>query len=98
MVTIGYYKEIYRNAQESLLDHMSNTPHPHKDELLAYLNNFDACAAMPMIATDAVDEKTIIGTPCEYNDGKFRWRSQIVYYFKKYNVELPQEFIDAVIQ
>ena len=49
-----------------------------------------------MAAVDAFDEKTIIAPVYEYTDGRFIWRSLLTYYFDKYNVELPPEFISAV--
>lgn len=30
-------------------------------------------------------------------DGEYAWRSDVVYYFEKYNLTLPEEFIVTVI-
>jgi len=32
------------------------------------------------------------------NDGKYTWRSDVIYYFEKYNLKLPDEFVKEVLK
>jgi len=32
------------------------------------------------------------------SDGKYQWRSDIIYYVEKYDLELPEEFVNYVLE
>lgn len=54
-------------------------------------------SASPAIITDLIDPKIKIAELYSMNDGKYGWRSDVIYYVEKHDMELPEEFIQHVL-
>lgn len=98
MHTIGKYKEIYNdNNLPSIYENISDTPIKHKKEILDYLKSGKITAVAPSCIKDIISGKAIKRELMMMNDGKYAWRSDLIYYFEKYNLKLPDKFVKEVL-
>ena len=59
----------------------------------------DEIAAMaPGYSVDKIDDKTTIGSLAYYDDSVYHWRSDVIYYVQKYNIKLPDDFVQYVLR
>ena len=94
MIIIGKIKEIYNeNDVPSIKDLICDKPIVDKEKILKYLRSGTRGAVAAGYAKDVLTGDKIDGELCCYTDGKYAWRSDTVYYFEKYNIKLPEEFI-----
>lgn len=100
MIVIGKFKETYNdNRLASIFDAVHDSPPPEKDKVLKYLKSGKAGAMSPSILYDRVSNGAgIIKNPVCYNDGVYAWRSDVIYYYEKYNIDLPDDFIKHVLR
>ena len=98
MISVLKIKEIYRNEEfPSIKDLISEKEPQDKDKILNYLKRGEVVAVAAERATDLITGKTIDGELFCYTDGKYTWRSDTIYYFEKYNIELPKKFVYYVL-
>lgn len=95
MIYLGEYKEIENSdAFPSIKDCISDVPLKNKNQILAYLKNEKFVkGAIPSVKHDYFTKEHIGGECLYYSDGRFWWDYVAIYYFERYNMELPQEFI-----
>lgn len=99
MHTIGKYKEIYNdNNLPSIYENISETPIKRKKEILDHLKSGEISAVAPSYIKDIISGKAINQELMMINDGKYTWRSDVIYYFEKYNLKLPDEFVKEVLK
>lgn len=92
MTGIGYFKEHHGNKYPCF--QATPTEIPNKSQILRYMKNSKVIAAAPGRMKDAFDGKTIPGEMLAYSDGTYYWGAETIYYFDKYNLKLPDDFID----
>lgn len=98
MKVIGRIKELYKvDGLPSIYDLISTNALSNKADVLAYLNSGKVTATAPGSATDVLSGKRIKGSLKMYSDGEYAWRSDVIYYFDKYNLDLGNEFILHII-
>ena len=98
MKIIGKYRELYKDSSfPCLKDNISETPIPGKDIILKHLRSGEIVAVSPSFITDVISGKKTKNQLMMMTDGVFEWRSDIVYYFDKYNLKLPDNFINTVL-
>lgn len=98
MIILGKYKEIYADKfLPSIKDRISETPFEHKERVLSYLKSKKADAVAAGRATDVLTGKTIPGEFSCYTDGVYAWRSDLIYYVEKYNLNPGDDFINHVL-
>lgn len=98
IIVIGKCRELYKDSGlPSINDIISDTPIPRKEEVLRYLKKGKKGAVASGIATDVIANKPIPGELCCYTDGIFGWRSDTIYYFEKYNLQLDEDFLRKVL-
>ena len=92
MTGIGYFKEHHGNKYP----HFQSTPTaiPNKNQIIRYMKNCKVIAAAPGRMKDAFDGNIIPGEMLAYSDGTYYWGAETIYYFDKYNLKLPDDFID----
>lgn len=95
MVGIGYFAEYHGKGYP--LFEAATIDAPSKEKVLKYLRNSKVIAAAPGIMKDVFMEKTISGEMLAYSDGEYYWGSEAIYYFEKYDLKLPDAFIDKII-
>ena len=61
-----------------------------------YLKRGKILAGCPGILRDVFTGEKICGGWLLYSDGVYSWESDIIYYYEKYNLRLPRDFIDYV--
>ncbi|MDR0840010.1 MAG: hypothetical protein LBN26_01295 [Christensenellaceae bacterium] len=100
MTFVGLYEETLGGpSEESLLNHISDTPHPEKEKVLHYMKNYgrngDVTSA---VFVDAVNPDRKIYMLAYREDDLYRWNSHVMYYIKHYNLAIPEEFVRHVLR
>lgn len=97
MIKLGAYREAYGNSYPALSDCIAEKPIAEKSIVLKYLKGFKPVAASPTVFIDFFTGEKIPGEALCFTDGQYSWRSDLCYYFEKYNFRLPKEFVRKVI-
>lgn len=98
MIIIGKFREIYKDDScPSIFSAIREGTPEAKEKIILYMKNATVSAFAPGFVYDVIDGKHRIGNLKCYTDGKYLWRSDIIYYFDKYNLELPKEFVDHIL-
>ena len=85
------------DAKSSVLDNISETAPEFKETVIEYLKSFKPSSIAPTIAYDLISgEKLNITLYCSHDD-LYYWRSDVIYYFEKYNLKLSDDFINYVL-
>ena len=97
MISLCRFKEIYHDENmPSIFQSVSQNSIPEKDKIVRYMKSFKPNSAAPGSAIDVfTGERISVPLTCS-DDGKYIWRSDILYYFEKYNLKLLDEFVDYV--
>lgn len=95
MIGIGYFAEHHGKGYPSFETAPINAS--NKEKVLRHLRNSKVIAAAPGIMKDVFTKQTINGEMLAYSDGEYYWGSEAIYYFEKYNLKLPDTFIDKII-
>lgn len=99
MIEIGRFRETHNNDNlPSIFDAIQEDAPKYKARILRYLKNGFPAAMAPGHLIDKIDGKTIISTLAYYDDSVYRWRSDVIYYFQKYNIKLPDDFVEYVLR
>ena len=97
MQIIGRFRETYHDdCFPSVLDYISPEEPENKQQILNYLKKGRVVSLAPARLKDVVTNEYInISLRC-MSDGKYSWRSDLIYYYEKYNVKLDPGFIAHV--
>lgn len=76
---------------------ISDTPITGKDKIIRHLRNGKSIAAAAGRARDVFTGEPIKGELLCLSDGEFEWRSDVIYYVDKYNLQLSGEFVEHVL-
>jgi len=96
-ILIGCFSEIYGDNYPSIRDCMNNDASENKQYVLEYLKKGRVIAASPAYLLDVLTGERIQMKLTSMTDGEFEWRSDLIYYYKRYNVDLPSEFIEKAL-
>ena len=69
---------------------------PQKDKILSHLRSGDIVAAAAGRALDIITGTRIPDEWVIFTDGEYQWDTSLIYHFDKYNILLPDEFIEHV--
>lgn len=95
---IGKIKEVYGENYPSIRDLISDTPIEGKEKILTYFKEKPTGAVSGSLGfEDFITGEQIMKSLYCSSDGDYGWRSDTVYFFEKYNLELPEEFIKHVL-
>ena len=95
MIPIGYFAE--RHGEKYPIFQSTENDIPFKGRVLEYLRNCKVIAAAPGRMTDVFTNKPIPGEVLAYSDGNYYWGTEAIYYFEKYNMKLPDEFVNRIL-
>ncbi len=97
MIVLGRYREIYNSDEYPCITDDINNVSEYKDEVLNYMKKCKSSSASPAILRDVISGENInIPLECK-SDGVYGWRTDYMYYIDKYNLKIPTEFINHVI-
>ena len=99
MIFVGQYEEFSPGeGYPSIKEHIQEKPHKSKAAILKHLRNGHACMATASRFVDVLSgEKTNVEL-IFMHDGKYAWTSKIPYYVEKYNLELPEDFVNHILR
>lgn len=98
MKDIGGFKETYNSDRyPSIFTAIHDEAPENKSKILNYLKNGRVEAYAPGYFHDKVGSKDVIPAVC-YTDGEYEWRSDTIYYYEHYNIDLPDDFIKHVLK
>lgn len=96
---LGFYCELKHGDPNgpSLKNAVRSSVTYHKDDVVNYLRYAPVLIASPGVVCDVLDSTCpIICAPNIHTDGLWVWPEDLAYYVNKYNVELPDEFLDYI--
>lgn len=91
-----FFKEVPYGNDGSIFDAMREVEHSQQDKIKPYLLNGVVCAVSPGLVEDVISGE-VIGPLSMQTDGVWIWGSDLYTYVAKYNVRLPEEFVEEVI-
>ena len=98
MKDIGAFRETYNNDKlPSIMAAIRPNPPEHKAKILAYLKRGKETGRATTRFSDKIGGVEMIPAIC-YTDDVYEWRSDTIYYYEKYNIELPKDFIEHVLK
>ncbi len=83
---------------EPTKDTISEIADENKSKILNYLKNGRVIAAVPGIMMDVFTKANIVGVGewVVRTDGIYEWDTLIIYYYEKYNLKLPKDFLEHI--
>lgn len=97
MIIIGQTREVYNDDRYPSIEDLINKPMKEKEKILKYMKNCKITSTSPAIITDLINPEIKFAELYCMTDGKYGWRSDVIYYLEKYDMELPEEFIQHVL-
>lgn len=100
MKHIGWFSEMNISAANSgsIKNFISEKETYDKKKVIEYLKSQKRVAGCPRAAIDCVTGEVISPSYSVYSDGEYDWCDFLIYHIEKYNVLLPQDFIEHVIK
>lgn len=95
-IWIGETKEFDGEGHPSIKE-LIHKPIKEKEAVIQYLKNGKEIGYAPAIVRDVLNPEVHLPYLEFMHDGKYGWRSDLIYYVEKYDMELPQEFIDHAL-
>ncbi|NLG53879.1 MAG: helix-turn-helix transcriptional regulator [Clostridiales bacterium] len=81
----------------SIWELVSDKPNKRKDSILRYIKRGLVISNCDIDAVDVISGEIISNRTQCMTDGEYYWWSDLHYYFERYNIELPREFIEKII-
>lgn len=95
--SLGYFDELCPGMDfPSMKECVHDEPPDNKEIVLKYLKSGKKAGLAGGLVQDAFSKKHV-GIQTHYSDGEWHWTESVIYHYDKYNIELPQEFIERVI-
>ncbi len=97
--SIGFYKEMSQGKETdpSIFDVVKKGDPALVDKICNYLSNGTTVIVCPGITTDVIDETAgVAGTGSSCTDGIWLWPDDLAYYIRKYNIALPDDFMNTM--
>ena len=105
MREVGWYKEFvedfapdYAAKLPSMRDFISDEPIPHKDVIVAYLRTGELGSVMIGTMRDVFTGELTGISDHDRSDGEYEWDEGLAYYVDRYNLRLPQDFVDHILE
>lgn len=99
MISLIHYNEFGPNMGfPSMKTFFQENTYEGQDKIIKYLRNNGKCsAASPGVVRDVFTGEYVNIPLRFYNDGVYSWTSALAYYIEKYNLRLPKEFEEYVL-
>ncbi len=97
MIPIGFFHEMELYADNGKVkDHIVEVVDYDKDRVIEYMDAQKRYASCPKAVIDLITGEEIAQSFSVYTDGEYEWCDFLPYYIKKYNIMLPQSFLDKI--
>lgn len=93
---VAYSHEHGNESLPYLKDMVSDTPDPKKSKIMAYLKTHCPIACSAVIP-DEIDPQKIIGAGDLFSDGTYLWNDVFANYVDRYNIPVPKEFRQHIL-
>ena len=97
MTVIGQTRETYKDDKYPSIMELIRKPIKGKDKVLNYMKKCRISSVSPAIVTDVIEPQNKINELYCMTDGVYGWRSDVIYYVEKYDMALPDEFVQHVL-
>ncbi len=98
MIVIGRFRENYKDDKyPSIMDFIKDTEPSKKDEVIKYFDKSKISSVSTSYVYDEIGKVQTSIPLVMKTDGEYAWRSDLEYYYNKYNIDLPQKFIEKII-
>lgn len=94
---MAVWKEFNPSAEKSMKDDFSLAPSPYCSKIIDYLNLGELKLASSASAMDVFTGERINQTNCILTDGEYSWSNSLNYYIQKYNLQIPKELENKII-
>lgn len=94
---VGFCYEYGGEGLPHLKDLVSDVEDPQKGKIIAYLDT-NCVLACPGIIDDIITPGEIIGSGDTFHDGTYAWSDFFRNYVYKYNIPVPKDFRDHILQ
>lgn len=99
MIFVGEYEEFSPNSgYPSIKEHIHEEPHKSKAAILKHLRNGNVHMVTASRFVDVLSGKKTNIELVFMDDGKYAWTSKIPYYVEKYNLQLPEDFVNHILR
>lgn len=98
MVVIGLYSMKDGDGLPNIQDLISPVEIKEKEKIVSYLNNAKVDAACAGTLYDPITGEKIRREWLLFTDGEYIWHSYVPYLVEKYNMRLPEQFIEHVLK
>ena len=97
LIPVGLIKELEWSGDYPSIKTLIHKPMKEKEAIVQYLKEGKNIGYAPAIVRDVLNPEIHLPYLAMMSDGKYKWRSDLIYYVEKYDMELPQEFIDHAL-
>lgn len=97
--SIGFFREMSQGKETdpSIHDVIRKGDSSLVEKICDYLSNGTTAIICPGITRDIIDEASgVAGTGSSCTDGIWLWPDDLVYYVRKYNIALPDDFLNTM--
>lgn len=103
MRRVGFFREFYPNDSSLpwLREHISTRRIRSESKIVEYLRSGHMLAAVMEGIIDIIDSTPFSeGSGCSslLTDGTWLWRQDLAHYVERYHVELPDDFVGALVE
>ena len=97
MIMIGQIREVYEDDKYPSIKELINKPIKEKEEVIEYMRKSKVIAQASAVGKDLINPNNKTLELSLMTDGDYEWRSDIIYYVEKYDMELPEDFINHIL-
>ena len=92
------WKEFGDSDAPSITSGFSDIPDPNKDAIVKYLKNGNTILVSTGVGIDVFINEIVDNHYYLMTDGEYTWNNMIAYYVEKYNLKMPDDFINKVLE
>lgn len=96
VIEIGQFQEIHGSEYPKLAEQCESGYYKDVAAVAQYLRSGESVAESPGILRDVLTGARIPERLSYLTDGKYAWRSDLAYYVEKYNLRLPEDFLNSI--
>lgn len=98
MIVLGRYKENYGKNEYPSMKPDIGALKADKKQIINYMKKCRITSFSPAIVHDVLSGERINHELTCMTDGLYAWRSDLIYYIDKYNLNLPEDFIKHIFK